>query len=95
VAQSDCHPEPAFAQRGIWASRAVRRVLCDARIARLARFLIELSHWRFNKLEPSRSRSGELAAIRSSAKHDRCLQMIRSADKAANAIRLEYAINCS
>jgi hypothetical protein len=27
----DCHPEQAFfAQRGIWASRAMRRVLCDA-----------------------------------------------------------------
>jgi hypothetical protein len=31
VAQFDCHPEQAFfAQRGIWASRAMRRVLCDA-----------------------------------------------------------------
>src|SRR5580658_3623749 len=37
-----CHPEQAsFAQRGIWASRAKRRVLCDAIIARLARFPIE------------------------------------------------------
>ena len=45
----DCHPEQAFfAQRGIWASRAKQpalseprgRVLCDARTARLARFLI-------------------------------------------------------
>ena len=34
----DCHPEQA--QRGIWASRAMRRVLCDAIIARLARFPI-------------------------------------------------------
>jgi hypothetical protein len=47
VAQLDCHPEQAFfAQRGIWASRAKRRALCDAIIARLARFLIELSHER-------------------------------------------------
>jgi len=37
----DCHPEQAFfAQRGIWASRAMCRVLCDTIIARLARFLI-------------------------------------------------------
>ncbi len=37
----DCHPEQAFfAQRGIWASRAKRRVSCDARTARLVRFLI-------------------------------------------------------
>src|SRR5580658_165729 len=40
-----CHPEQAFfAQRRIWASRATRRVLCDALIARLARFLIKLTH---------------------------------------------------
>ena len=45
VGQFDCHPEQAsFAQRGIWASRAKRRVLCDALIARLARFLIKLTH---------------------------------------------------
>jgi hypothetical protein len=38
-----CHPEQAvFAQRRIWASRAKRRVFCDAIIARLARFLIKL-----------------------------------------------------
>ena len=42
----DCHPEQAFfAQRGIWASRAMRRVLCDAIIACLARFLIELNRY--------------------------------------------------
>jgi hypothetical protein len=35
-----CHPEAFFAQRWIWASRAKRRVLCDAIIARLARILI-------------------------------------------------------
>ena len=36
----DCHSEQAFyAQRGIWASRAKRRVLCDAVIARSARVL--------------------------------------------------------
>jgi hypothetical protein len=36
-----CHPEQAFfARRGIWASRAKCRVLCDTIIARLARFLI-------------------------------------------------------
>jgi hypothetical protein len=41
-----CHPVQAFfAQRGIRASRAVRRVLCDAIIARLARILITLSHY--------------------------------------------------
>jgi hypothetical protein len=46
MAQFDCHPEQAFfAQRGIWASRAMRRALGDAIIARLARFLIELSHY--------------------------------------------------
>jgi hypothetical protein len=40
----DCHPEQAFfAQRGIWASRAKRRVLCDAIIACLARLLIQLN----------------------------------------------------
>src|SRR5208283_3491179 len=45
--QFDCHPEQAFfAQRGIWASRTLRRVLCDAIIARSARFLIELSRYR-------------------------------------------------
>jgi hypothetical protein len=45
AAQLDCHSEQAFfAQRGIWASRAKRRALC-AIIARLARFLIELSHY--------------------------------------------------
>jgi hypothetical protein len=39
----DCHPEQAFsAQRRIQASRAKRRVLCDAIIARLARFHIPL-----------------------------------------------------
>jgi anthranilate synthase/aminodeoxychorismate synthase-like glutamine amidotransferase len=41
---ADCHPEQAFfARRGIWASRAKRRVLCDAILARLARFHIELA----------------------------------------------------
>jgi len=36
-----CHPEPpSFGGRGIWASRAKRRVLYDAIIARLARILI-------------------------------------------------------
>jgi len=44
VVQLDCHPEQAFfAQRGIWASRAMCRVLCDTQIARLARFLIKLN----------------------------------------------------
>jgi hypothetical protein len=39
----DCHPEQAFfAQRGIQASRAKCRVLCDTIIARLARFLTKL-----------------------------------------------------
>src|SRR5437016_14396017 len=33
-----------FAQRRIWASRAKRRVPCDAIIARLARFLTKLHH---------------------------------------------------
>jgi hypothetical protein len=41
VVQFDCHSEQAFfGQRGIWASHAKRRVLCDATIARLARFLV-------------------------------------------------------
>src|SRR5438876_2756787 len=35
-----------FAQRRIWASRAKRRVSCDAIIARLARFLTKLHHYR-------------------------------------------------
>jgi hypothetical protein len=36
-----CHPEQVFfAQRRIWASRAMRRALCEAIITRLARFLI-------------------------------------------------------
>ena len=46
VVQFACHPEQAvFAQRRIWASRAKRRVLCDAEIARLARFLFKLHHY--------------------------------------------------
>jgi hypothetical protein len=45
MAQFECHPEQAlFAQRRIWASRAVRRVFGDALIARLARFLIKLPY---------------------------------------------------
>jgi hypothetical protein len=55
MAQFDCHPEQAFfAQRracpelaeGIWASRAMCRALCDTLLARLARFLIKLHHYR-------------------------------------------------
>jgi hypothetical protein len=47
VVQFDCHPEPAlFAQRRIWAIRAMRRVLCDAITARLDRFPIKLHHYR-------------------------------------------------
>jgi A/G-specific adenine glycosylase len=46
VVQFDCHPEQAwFAKRGIWASRAKGRVLCDPTIARLARFLTKLHHY--------------------------------------------------
>ena len=46
VVQFDCHSEQAFfAWRGIWASCAKGRVLCDPGTARLARFLIEL-HYR-------------------------------------------------
>jgi hypothetical protein len=46
VGQFDCHPEQAFfARRRIWASRAMCRVLCDTIIARLARFLIKLTHY--------------------------------------------------
>jgi hypothetical protein len=42
----DCHPEQAaFAQRGIWASRALRRAFCDATIARLSRFLFNLTQY--------------------------------------------------
>jgi sec-independent protein translocase protein TatA len=33
-----------FAWRRIWASRAIRRGVCDAIIARLARFLVKLRH---------------------------------------------------
>ena len=48
VVQFDCHSEQAaFAPRGIWASRALPRVLCDATIARLARFLTKLHHTQF------------------------------------------------
>jgi hypothetical protein len=44
VVQFDCHPEQAFfAQRRIWASRAKRRISCDAIIARLARSLTKLT----------------------------------------------------
>jgi len=44
--QFDCHPEQAvFAPRGIWASRALRRALCDTTIARLARFLTKLHRY--------------------------------------------------
>src|SRR5882724_5870681 len=47
VVQFDCLPEQAFfAQRRIWASRAKRRVLCDAIIARLAHLLTKLHHYR-------------------------------------------------
>jgi hypothetical protein len=42
----DCHPEQAFfAQRGIWASRAMWRAFCDTIIARLARFLTKLNRY--------------------------------------------------
>ena len=34
--------EAHFAERRIWASRAICRVLCDTKIARLARFLAKL-----------------------------------------------------
>jgi len=55
VVQFDCHPEQAFfAQRGacpelaegIWASRAKGHVLCNPIIARSARFLTKLHHYR-------------------------------------------------
>src|SRR2546430_17542205 len=47
VLQFPCHPEQAFfAQRRIWASSANRRVSCGAIIARLARFLPKLPHYR-------------------------------------------------
>ncbi len=64
----DCHPEQAFfARRGIWASRAKQpalsqrsapkgRALCDAIIARLARFLMNHSldrNERFSRTENS------------------------------------------
>jgi hypothetical protein len=43
-----CHPEQSFfAQRGICASRAKCRVLCDTIIARLARFPTDLRHYQF------------------------------------------------
>ncbi len=51
----DCHPEQAFfARRGIWASRAKPRVLCEAIIERLARFLMNHSldrNERFSRTE--------------------------------------------
>jgi len=47
VVQFGCHPEQAaLAQRRIEASRASRRAFCDAQIARLARFLLKLHHYR-------------------------------------------------
>jgi hypothetical protein len=43
----DCHPERAFfAQRRIWASRALWRAFCATKNARLARFLFKLTHYR-------------------------------------------------
>jgi len=57
-AQVDCHPEQAFfAQRGIWASRAMRRDASieksrDAIIARLARFLIAMRPNRKSEITP-------------------------------------------
>jgi hypothetical protein len=39
-----------FAPRRIWASRAKRRVPCDAIIARLARFLTKLHHYQETNL---------------------------------------------
>jgi hypothetical protein len=37
--------EPALSEaEGIWASRAMRRVLCDATIARLARIHLTVRH---------------------------------------------------
>src|SRR6184192_3887810 len=51
VVQFPCHPEQAFfAQRRIWASRATRRVSCGAIIARLARFLTKLHHYRKSRI---------------------------------------------
>ena len=42
MSQFECYSQHAFfARRGIWASRALRRVFCDAIIARLARFLLK------------------------------------------------------
>jgi len=47
VVQFGCHPEQAvLAQRRIEASRASRRAFRDAQIARLARFLLKLHHYR-------------------------------------------------
>ena len=43
---ASCHPEPpSFGGRGIWASRAKPRVLCEAIIARLARIPIFPTAW--------------------------------------------------
>jgi hypothetical protein len=47
VGQSGCHPEQAdVAQRRIWATRAKRRGVCDATIARLDRFHFKATHYR-------------------------------------------------
>ena len=44
VVQFGCHPEQAFlAQRGIWASREMRRVLGEAGIAGWDRFLFKVT----------------------------------------------------
>jgi hypothetical protein len=41
----DCRSEQAFfAQREIWTNRAKRPVVCDAIVARLARFITRLQH---------------------------------------------------
>ncbi len=42
--------QASFPQRRIWASRAERRVPCDAVIARLARFLTKLHYYQETKL---------------------------------------------
>jgi hypothetical protein len=48
----NCHPEQAlFAQRGIWASRALCRVLCDTIIARFARFLFKQAASVYRRVE--------------------------------------------
>jgi len=60
---ASCHPEEAaVAQRGIWASRALRRTFCEAIVAHLPRITIrselEVARARLTADSPVGSRGG-------------------------------------